>query len=189
MQAVVATSRPCSVSGGALADAVVIPVAHMATAPNPAVNVLLVRISLSLAPVDPARPTSMPSPAQRRPAFAAILDSTFVSTAAVEFADLVQSYGDRRALDGLTFSAPAEAITCVLAQRAGKTTAMEMASGLRRPQSGQVRVLGLTLGSIAGSSARCRCDAAGRRAARRGDPKRFLRHTATLYGTPTSFRP
>jgi ABC-2 type transport system ATP-binding protein len=52
-------------------------------------------------------------------------------------------YGSRLALDNMSWSAPQGAITCVLGPNgAGKTTVMEMAEGLRRPESGRIRVLG-----------------------------------------------
>ncbi|WP_308420978.1 ABC transporter ATP-binding protein [Flexivirga endophytica] len=51
-------------------------------------------------------------------------------------------YGSKLALDKMSWSAPEGAITCVLGPNgAGKTTIMEMAEGLRRPESGAVRVL------------------------------------------------
>ncbi|NNG41101.1 ABC transporter ATP-binding protein [Flexivirga sp. ID2601S] len=85
----------------------------------------------------------------------------------------------------MTWSAPDAAITCVLGPNgAGKTTVMEMAEGLRRPDSGTVRVLGVNPWDA---------DAAHRR--RVGvmlqdgglpgsvKPMRLLQHVAALYGT------
>lgn len=63
--------------------------------------------------------------------------------AAVEIRDVAHRYSGRVALDGLTWSAFPGRVTCVLGPNgAGKTTAVEMAEGLRRPDSGTVRVLG-----------------------------------------------
>lgn len=62
---------------------------------------------------------------------------------AVAFDQVTHRYGDRTALDALTFTADAGRVTCVLGPNgAGKTTAMELAEGLKRPQQGTVSVLG-----------------------------------------------
>jgi len=53
-------------------------------------------------------------------------------------------YGRTTALDGATWSARAGAVTAVLGPNgAGKTTSIECCEGLRRPDGGTVRVLGL----------------------------------------------
>ncbi|PPK96134.1 ABC-2 type transport system ATP-binding protein [Kineococcus xinjiangensis] len=57
---------------------------------------------------------------------------------------LVKRYGGRAVVDGLTFSAAAGAVTAVLGPNgAGKTTTIACCEGLRRPDGGSVRVLGL----------------------------------------------
>jgi ABC-2 type transport system ATP-binding protein len=57
--------------------------------------------------------------------------------------DLRKAYGGVRALDGATWSATAGQVTAVLGPNgAGKTTMVECCEGLRRPDSGEVRVLG-----------------------------------------------
>ena len=62
---------------------------------------------------------------------------------AVEVTGLVKWYGDRAALDGLTFAAARGAVTAVLGPNgAGKTTAIEICEGLRRADRGTVRILG-----------------------------------------------
>jgi ABC-2 type transport system ATP-binding protein len=62
---------------------------------------------------------------------------------AVEVTGLVKRYGDRAALDGLTFAAARGAVTAVLGPNgAGKTTAIEICEGLRRADRGTVRILG-----------------------------------------------
>ncbi len=63
---------------------------------------------------------------------------------AVEISGLVKAYGAVRAVDGLTLAADAGRITAVLGPNgAGKTTVIECAEGLRSPDAGTVRVLGL----------------------------------------------
>jgi len=67
-----------------------------------------------------------------------------VPSPAVEFSGLVKAYGAVRAVDGLTLAADSGRITAVLGPNgAGKTTAIECAEGLRSPDAGTVRVLGL----------------------------------------------
>lgn len=57
---------------------------------------------------------------------------------------LVMRYGDRTAVDGLSFEVAAHTITAVLGPNgAGKTTTLETCEGYRRAQGGTVRVLGL----------------------------------------------
>jgi ABC-2 type transport system ATP-binding protein len=53
-------------------------------------------------------------------------------------------YGVTTALAGLSLTAPAAAVTALLGPNgAGKTTTVEICAGLRRPDAGHVRVLGL----------------------------------------------
>ena len=64
--------------------------------------------------------------------------------AAIEVSGLEVRYGDRVAVDGLTFSAAAGEIVALLGPNgAGKTSTIETVEGYRRPDAGQVRVLGL----------------------------------------------
>lgn len=64
--------------------------------------------------------------------------------AAVEISDVTHRYRDRLALDSLTWSAATGRITCILGPNgAGKTSIIEMAEGLRRTDSGRIRVLGV----------------------------------------------
>jgi ABC-2 type transport system ATP-binding protein len=57
---------------------------------------------------------------------------------------LVKSYGDRRVLDGLSFTVSRGEIFGILGSNgAGKTTAVEIAQGLRQPDGGTIRVRGL----------------------------------------------
>jgi ABC-2 type transport system ATP-binding protein len=63
---------------------------------------------------------------------------------AVEVRDLVVRYGDLVAVDHLSFTAAAGAITAVLGPNgAGKTSTIEVLEGFRRPAGGEVSVLGL----------------------------------------------
>src|SRR3954454_4310287 len=53
-------------------------------------------------------------------------------------------YGDTTAVDGLSLTVDRATVTAVLGPNgAGKTTTLETCEGYRRPQQGQVRVLGL----------------------------------------------
>lgn len=63
---------------------------------------------------------------------------------AVDINDLVVSYSGRRVVDGLDLRIPA-GTTCVLLgpNGAGKTTTLNVILGLRRPDQGQVSILGL----------------------------------------------
>ena len=63
---------------------------------------------------------------------------------AVHVEDLTVRFGDVAAVDGLSFSAEAGAVTALLGPNgAGKTTTIETAEGYRRPTSGSVQVHGL----------------------------------------------
>jgi ABC-2 type transport system ATP-binding protein len=68
-------------------------------------------------------------------------------TAIVEVQSLCKSYGDLRAVDGVTFDVrQGEIFGMVGPNGAGKTTAIECIEGLRRRDAGEVRVLGLDPG-------------------------------------------
>ncbi|MBB2922181.1 ABC transporter ATP-binding protein [Cellulomonas cellasea] len=63
---------------------------------------------------------------------------------AVEIRGLVKRYGSRAVVDGLDLVADAGRVTAVLGPNgAGKTTTVECCEGLRSPDAGTVRVLGL----------------------------------------------
>jgi len=67
-----------------------------------------------------------------------------VTPAALEVVDLVKRYGDRSALDSLSFTAARGKVTALLGPNgAGKTTTVEIAEGFRSADAGTVRVLGL----------------------------------------------
>jgi ABC-2 type transport system ATP-binding protein len=62
---------------------------------------------------------------------------------AIEVADLAMAYGETRAVDGVTFEvAEGEFFGILGPNGAGKTTTLEIIEGLRRPDAGEVRVLG-----------------------------------------------
>ncbi len=62
---------------------------------------------------------------------------------AIEVTDLRMSYGDLRAVDGVSFEvAEGEFFGILGPNGAGKTTTLEMIEGLRKPDSGDIRLLG-----------------------------------------------
>ena len=67
-----------------------------------------------------------------------------LNSAAVEISGLVKRYGGRPVVDGLDLEAERGRITAVLGPNgAGKTTTIECCEGLRVPDAGSVRILGL----------------------------------------------
>jgi ABC-2 type transport system ATP-binding protein len=67
-----------------------------------------------------------------------------VTAPAVEVSGLVKRYGDRVAVDGLSFTASQGRLLALLGPNgAGKTTTVEVCEGYRRADAGSVRVLGL----------------------------------------------
>ncbi|MHB1010577.1 MAG: ABC transporter ATP-binding protein [Propionibacteriaceae bacterium] len=62
---------------------------------------------------------------------------------ALRVADLVKSFGDKRAVDGLSLEVPSGSMYGLVGPNgAGKTTTLSMVTGLLRPDSGRVEVLG-----------------------------------------------
>ena len=112
-------------------------------------------------------------------------------SAAVEVTSLIKRYGGANdgivAVDGLSFTAAPAAITALLGPNgAGKTTTVECCEGYRRPDGGQVRVLGLDPWRD-GAALRPRVgvmlqEGAGLYPAAR--PGELLRHLARLYAHP-----
>jgi len=67
---------------------------------------------------------------------------------AIEVQDLHKRYGELRAVDGISFAvSPGEVYGLLGPNGAGKTTAVECVEGLRLPDSGTIRVLGLSHGT------------------------------------------
>jgi len=65
----------------------------------------------------------------------------------IEVNNLTKRYGDVTAVDGLSFAvARAEVFGILGPNGAGKTTTVEMIEGLRRPDSGSIRVCGIDAG-------------------------------------------
>ena len=63
---------------------------------------------------------------------------------AIEVSGLKKTYGATRAVDGIDFDVqPGEVFALLGPNGAGKTTTVEMIEGLRAPDSGSIRVLGL----------------------------------------------
>ncbi|MEM9516814.1 MAG: ATP-binding cassette domain-containing protein, partial [Actinomycetota bacterium] len=65
-------------------------------------------------------------------------------SAAIEVDAIVKTFGDTRALDGVTFNVDAGEVLGLLGPNgAGKTTTINVLSTLLRPDSGSARVAGL----------------------------------------------
>lgn len=72
------------------------------------------------------------------------MNATFDGAPALELSNVVMSYGDKRAVDGLSFRVERGEMLCLLGPNgAGKTTTIEMCEGFKKPTSGSIRVLGL----------------------------------------------
>ncbi len=70
----------------------------------------------------------------------------------IETAELTKVYGDRKAVDGLSFTVPQGSICGLLGRNgAGKTTTLKVLLGMARPTSGTARVFGLDAGNSAAS--------------------------------------
>jgi ABC-2 type transport system ATP-binding protein len=64
----------------------------------------------------------------------------------IEVAELTKTYGTKRAVDGISFTAPAGSVTGFLGPNgAGKSTTMRMIMGLDRPDSGAATIEGRSL--------------------------------------------
>ncbi|GAB3162468.1 ABC transporter ATP-binding protein [Myceligenerans halotolerans] len=106
--------------------------------------------------------------------------------AAVEVRGLVKRYGGRAVVEHLDLTARAGAVTAVLGPNgAGKTTTVECCEGLRTPDGGSVRVLGLDPAADA-AALRPRVgvmlqDGGLPSGARAGE---VLRHVAAMYAAP-----
>lgn len=110
---------------------------------------------------------------------------------AVEIHALVKGYSGRTVVSGLDLTAPAGQVTAVLGPNgAGKTTTIECCEGLRVPDSGTVRVLGLD----PQRDARALRPRVGVMLQDGGlptgvRPLEMLRHLASMYATPLDVGP
>jgi len=105
---------------------------------------------------------------------------------AVSVASVAKRYGPVVALDGATWTAGAAQVTAVLGPNgAGKTTLVECCEGLRRPDSGTVRVLGVDPWR-AGPEHRARVGVMLQGGGLPGSvrPMRLLAHLARMYAAP-----
>ncbi len=67
-----------------------------------------------------------------------------VAEPVIRVRNLRKTYGQTRAVDGVGFDVQAGEVFGLLGPNgAGKTTTVEMLKGLRQPDSGEVRVLGI----------------------------------------------
>jgi ABC-2 type transport system ATP-binding protein len=72
---------------------------------------------------------------------------------AIQVDNLTKSYGDSVAVDGISFQVEqGEAFGILGPNGAGKTTTLEMVEGLRRPDIGEVRLLGEPTPGSSGSA-------------------------------------
>ncbi|KAA0547194.1 ABC transporter ATP-binding protein [Bacillus sp. BGMRC 2118] len=64
----------------------------------------------------------------------------------IELENIVKKYGDVKAVDGISFQVfKGEVLGIIGANGAGKSTTLEIMMGLRKPDSGSVKVLGMDL--------------------------------------------
>ncbi|MEI6446316.1 MAG: ATP-binding cassette domain-containing protein [Actinomycetes bacterium] len=71
-----------------------------------------------------------------------------MATPMLNFESVTKRYGNRKAVDGLSFSVPAESVVGLLGPNgAGKSTAMKMVLGLAQATSGEINLFGCTPGS------------------------------------------
>ena len=72
------------------------------------------------------------------------MSQTVSTDVVIRVRDVRKSYGDVRAVDGVSFEvARGEVFGLLGPNGAGKTTTVEMLEGLRKPDSGQLEILGI----------------------------------------------
>lgn len=106
-------------------------------------------------------------------------------TAPIEVAELSKSYGAHRAVDRITFRAPAGAVTAFLGPNgAGKSTTLRMLVGLTRPTSGKASILGVPFAALPNPGRRVGVllDASAQHSGRTG--REVLALSALLMGLP-----
>ena len=123
------------------------------------------------------------------PSTRSVADARFMNV--IEVSHLTKRYGDRAAVDGVSFSVEEGEIFGILGPNgAGKTTTVESIVGLRTPDSGTIRVLGLDPGTDRDRLARRRRrPAPGERAARPDDRPRGARALRLVLRRPGGSAP
>ncbi|MFH0410540.1 ABC transporter ATP-binding protein [Corynebacterium sp. L4756] len=72
------------------------------------------------------------------------MSTTFDGQPVLQVNDLAKAYGDKQAVNGLSFELHRGELLCLLgANGAGKTTTIEMCEGFIKPTSGRISVLGM----------------------------------------------
>jgi ABC-2 type transport system ATP-binding protein len=114
-----------------------------------------------------------------------------VVTDAVRLRNLAKRFGRVAAVDGMTWSAQPGRVTAVLGPNgAGKTTTIECAEGLRRADTGEVRVLGEDpWGAGADHRARVGVMLQDGGLPTGSRPLRLLRHLSQMYAAPLPLEP
>jgi ABC-2 type transport system ATP-binding protein len=75
------------------------------------------------------------------------MTTRLASDAVIHVRDLRKSYGETKAVDGLSFDVRRGEVFGLLGPNgAGKTTTVEILEGLRTPDSGEATVLGIDVG-------------------------------------------
>ncbi|NVO16374.1 MAG: branched-chain amino acid ABC transporter ATP-binding protein/permease [Rhodoplanes sp.] len=94
--------------------------------------------------VKPRMPEPLsPPPAELRSATSPLQGEVKKETPLLDIIDLGKSFGGVRAVDGLTFSVPRGSIVGLIGPNgSGKTTALNLISGLITPRSGEIRFAG-----------------------------------------------
>jgi len=73
-----------------------------------------------------------------------MIDAPRAAEPVIRVIDLRKTYGETRAVDGVSFDVPPGTIFGLLGPNgAGKTTTVEVLEGLRQPDAGEVRILGV----------------------------------------------
>lgn len=105
---------------------------------------------------------------------------------AIEASDLRKYYGPIRAVDGLTLRVRSGEIFSLLGPNgAGKTTTIEMLEGIRKPDSGNIRVLGMDPWKETGRMhSRVGIIPQGFNFMQRITPREGIRYFCSLFGVP-----
>ena len=136
----------------------------------------------------PGRPAPRPGARHRRPPAVnrAVIGRRRQHMAVIDVEHFHKRYGDKVAVDDVSFTVEEGEIFGVLGRNgAGKTTTVECVVGLRRPDGGLIRVLGMDpQRGRARAAAAGRCPAAGERPARQAHRRRGDRPVRQLLPHP-----